>query len=386
MTKRTKPARRRIAPDVSTPVRVHTSELSGPVTPVRTPPLAESQREAWFADEDAITWIAEYDAGVAYELPPKAMVTVGGSRRCDITIPGRNLSKVHCLLERRTSRLRIYDQDSQNGVFFAGRKLDVADLNPGDVFKLPPMTFLALNEEMRAHRPALVEILGNNFQPTPDRMLVDAVKGSSHLLITGEPGCDQTRLARVIHAVSLRRKEPLVEVTAVPDERAKQRAIVDAASRSTLVLTVDGAALIDPTFVSMILSPSYLIRVIVIAPTTNLARKALASENVDQMQHVWIRPLSARLGEVPEILDGMLAERGAPFRLADLSRVNRDALCANEWRDNLDGLRVAADRLTAIARATDAKDWRERAATAGVARSTLHDWFMGLGLELPLFA
>jgi hypothetical protein len=111
MTKHTKPARRHTAPGAPTPVRVRVSDaFEG--TPVRTPPLAASQRGAWFSGDDMITWNAEYDAGVAYELPQKAVVTVGGSRRCDLTIPGRSLSKLLCQLERRPSGLRIHDQGS----------------------------------------------------------------------------------------------------------------------------------------------------------------------------------------------------------------------------------------------------------------------------------
>src|SRR5947209_16332705 len=48
----------------------------------------------------------------------------------------------------------------------------------------------------------------------------DAARGSANLLLTGEPNCDQDELARAIHAVSLRRRRKLIEVTNVPDRKS----------------------------------------------------------------------------------------------------------------------------------------------------------------------
>jgi hypothetical protein len=94
-----------------------------------------------------------------------------------------------------------------------------------------------------------------------------------------------------------------------------------------------------------------------------------------------------RPGDIPDLLDRMLAERASPRRITDLTRRNRDALCAWEWRDNLAGLRAAADRLATIARVPgwDGMDWRERAAATSIPKSTLHDWFASLQLTSPLF-
>ncbi|MEJ7598502.1 MAG: FHA domain-containing protein [Kofleriaceae bacterium] len=382
MPKPEKPAGGRAAAGGSEP------DEASPRTPVRTKPLDETQRDAWFEGPDVVTALHVYEGDVEYQLPPKATLTLGASRSCDLAVPGRDLSAMHCLLERKGSRLRVYDQHSTNGTFFGGRRIDVIDVNPGDTFTPAPVTFLAMNEVMRTHRPTLVDILGANFAPSPDRVLVDAIKGSSNLLITGETGCDLDALARSIHAVSLRRLKDMVEISAVPAERAKQREIIAKAARSTLLINLDATkAALDPTFCSMVFSSEYHVRVIVLALTTNLARKWLPAENVEQMQHIWVRPLAMRPGDVPDLLDRMLAQRQASFRLADLSRPNREALCENEWRDNFVGLRLAADRLTAISRIEhwEAMDWRERSASVGVPKSTLHDWFVGVGLACPLF-
>jgi FHA domain-containing protein len=358
-------------------------------TPVRTRPLDDAQRGAWFDGPDDITALRVYDGDVEYELPRKGTFTLGASRSCDLPVRGRDLSATHCLLERKGNRLRVYDQHSTNGTFFGGRRVDMIDVYPGDTFTPAPVTFLAMNNEMRVHRPTIADIIGTGFTPSADCVLVDAVKRSSHLLLTGEPGCDLDRLARTIHAVSLRRNRPLLEIAALPSERGKQREIVKRAARSTLVIDLDRvAAPLDSTFCSMVFSADYHVRVIALAPTTNAARKLLPVENVERMQHIWIRPLSERPGDIAALLDRMLVERGSPLRVADLTLRNREALLAWEWRDNFIGLRTAADRLAAIARVQgwDALDWRERAAATSIPRSTLHDWFTALGLTSPLFA
>lgn len=360
-----------------------------PRTPVRTKPLDDAQRGAWFEGPDVVTALRMYDGAVEYELPRKHTFTLGASRNCDIPVPGWDLSAMHCLFERRGNRLRVHDQHTTNGTFYGGRRVEVIDLVPGDTFTPAPVTFLAMNDEMRAHRPIIADLVGTGFTPSPDRVLVDAVKLSSHLLITGEPGCDLDRLARAIHAVSLRRSRPLVDLSVLPPERTKQRAIIKRAARSTLVIDLQSIeAALDSTFCSMVFSAEYHIRIIVLAPATSTARKLLPVENVERMQQIWLRPLVERPGDIPALLDRMLVERGASLRIADLSPQNREALSAWEWRDNFVGLRTAADRLAVIARVHgwDTMDWRERASATSIPRSTLHDWFTALRLTAPLLA
>jgi hypothetical protein len=357
-------------------------------TPVRTRPLAEAWRDAWLEGPDVITALRVFDDDVELELPSKGTFTLGASRRCDLSVRGRDLSATHLLLERIDHRLRVYDLRSSNGTFFGGRRAEVFEIYPGDTFTAAPVTFLALNNEMRAHRPAIAGILGAGSAPSPDTLLVEAATCSSHLLITGDPGSDLDRLARAIHAVSLRRSRSLVEMGAVPPDRAQQREIVKRAERSTLVIELDPVAPpLDPTFCSMVFSADHHIRVIALAPTLKLARRLLPAEHLERIHPIWVRPLVARPGDIPVLLDQLLAERGAPLRVADLTARNRSALAACEWRDNFIGLRAAAERLAAIAqvRGWEAMDWRERATATSIPRSTLHDWFTALGLTLPLF-
>src|SRR5689334_3216007 len=176
-----------------------------PKTPLQTDPMPEAQRGAWFEGQDLITAIREYDGQVEFILPRDvARFTAGASRSCDIALPGRGLSALHCLLERRADRIRLLDQHSTNGVYFQDRRVTDVSIAPGATFTLAPVTFIAMNDEMRDHRPAIVDVIGTGFTPSPDRFLIDYAMGSSNLLLTGEPECDQDRLARTVHDVSLR--------------------------------------------------------------------------------------------------------------------------------------------------------------------------------------
>jgi FHA domain len=360
-----------------------------PKTPAETEPLGDEQREAWYEGPDVVTALRVYDGDREYPLPAKAIATLGASHSCDVSVPGRGLSALHCAFVRKGTRLRVLDQHSTNGLYYAGRRVDLIDLYPGDMFTAAPLTFLAMSDEMRVQRHVIADIVGTRFTPTPDRVLVDAVKSSHHILLTGEPGSDLDRLARAIHAVSLRRSRPLVELGELSADRGEQREILRRASRSSLLIDLEATRTpLDPTFCAMAFSPDHHIRVLAIAATPSVARRLLSLDEMERLQHFWIRPLAMRPGDVPELLDRLLAERAAPFRLTDLTSRNRDALCSHDWRDNWNGLRLAADRLTAISRVAswEAMNWQERSIALGIPKTTAYEWFNGLGLTSPLFA
>lgn len=360
-------------------------------TPLRTATIHESQCEPWYDGEDAIEALGEYDAPREHELPVIARsFDLGGSSRCAVSVPGRGLSKRHCLLERRGERFLVHDLDSKNGTIHEGRRIrEAIDLKPGDRFTAIPITFVALNRAMRMHRQLLIDVLGTDFAPSADKLMIEAAKGLGNLLITGEAGCEQNRLAHAIHAMSLVHDRLPVDCAALPVDRASQLALVTSAKRSTLILTLtEKTRAIDPTFHAMLFSPNYRIRLIVIAPSAAVARRILSRDEVGRMQHIWIRPVAVRVGELPVLLDRLLAERDAPIRHSSLTRANWDGFLRHAWRGNWEELRHAADRLAAIARIPDYEQltWRQRAAALGIALATLYDWHKSLKLTLPLFA
>ena len=355
-----------------------------PKTPTRTDPLADAQRGAWFDGADMVTVLREYDGALELELPREVQrATMGASRSCDLSLPGRGLSAMHCLLERRGDRLRLVDQQSTHGMYFQDRRVQDISIAPGDVFTLAPVTFLAMSDEMREHRPAIVDVIGSGFVPSPDKLLIEAARGSSNLILTGEASCDQDLLARTIHAVSLRRRQDLVEISELPEDRVEQRAIFDRAIRSTLVVPIAaGQPPFDSTFCSMVGSPTHHVRVIALAPSIDVARHALSRDAVDQMQHVWVRPLALRSTEIDRLLDRVFVERRATLRAAELTPANLAALRAHGWPDNLAGLRRLADQILAHAAH---RGVRPAARSLGMSPSTLHSQLTRIGLSFPLF-
>jgi len=78
----------------------------------------------------------------------------------------------------------------------------------------------------------------------------------------------------------------------------------------------------------------------------------------------------------------MLAERGSPLRISQLTPENQRALGTYSWPDDFASLREAADRLTAIARAGSITGAES---ALGIPRATLHRWYAKiLGLASPL--
>jgi hypothetical protein len=355
------------------------------VTPTRTPPLPDDRFVGWDAGPDPITAICEYNVAGGLELRRDlAEFSIGGSRKCTISIPGRGLSARHCLLERRARKLRLHDLDSSHGTFVRERRLEgLADLSPGDMFTALPMTFVCLNDEMRQYRPTVFEILGPGAVRPPDWVMVQAATGSGPMLLTGEAGCDLDRLARAIHAISSRRLRKAVEVATVPEDREARVALVQQASKTSLILSLgDDAAPLAPDFVSRLFDTSIGVRLLALASSPDIARRALTDAKVRLMQHVEVRPLAYREGEIHELLDRRFGEQAFRFRTADLTRANQEALKTYHWPGNFDELRQIADAI--IAHAT-LGGLRPAAKTVGLPHQTLQRRFVRMGLRLPLF-
>jgi hypothetical protein len=354
------------------------------VTPTRTPPLP-NRFLGWNAGPDPITAICEYNVAGDWELRRDLVeLSIGGSSKCTISVPGRGLSARHCLLERRARKLRLHDLDSSHGIFVRERRLEgSADLSPGDMFTTHPMTFVCLNDEMRQHRPTVFEILGSGAIRSPDWVMVQAATGSEPMLLTGKAGCDLDRLARAIHAMSSRRNRMSVEVATVPPEGAAQVALAEQAFQTSLILPLghDDAPL-DPDFVSTLFDASGGVRLIALASSPDIARRALTDAKVELMQHVPVRALAYRNGEIHKLLDRQCTERAFHLRADDLTPVNQDALKTYHWPGNFAELRDIADAI--IAHAT-LGGLRPAAASLGVSRQKLSRRLARVGLNLPLF-
>lgn len=363
-------------------VEVHEEAVSP-----KTQTLPDAQRGPWLEQPDVVTMLQVFGSATEFALPvDRRRFTLGSAPDCDVPVRDPSISKLHCIIERRGHVLRVTDQASYNGTFFDGRRETTFDLRPGNTFTVSSVRFLALNREMHAAYPTLADILGaedeeDPRETSPGELILIATTGS-HVLITGERGCDQDQLARMLHSVSLRRGREIVELEAVPTDRAQQRAIIDRASRSTLVVTIDEQrAVMDGAFSASLFSPSYQIRVIAIAPTMSKATAVLGAANMQTIRVVAVRPLSQRAGAIPRLLDRLLTARSSPLRVSDLTRANQAALQAYSWPENLIDLRVAADRLAMIA---STPSIRKAAEKLELHPSSLHYWLDHLSLSAPI--
>jgi hypothetical protein len=352
-------------------------------TPTRTPPLPEDRFVGWEAGPDPTTAIGEYNVEGEWALGREvAEISLGGSSRCAISIPGRGLSARHCLLERRAYRLRLHDLDSSHGTFVRARKLDGSvELHPGDLFTARPMTFVCLNDDMRQHRPTLFEILGAGAARGPDWVLVQAALGAGPLLFTGDAGCDLDRLARAVHAVSPRRIQPPVEGGPVPRERAAQVALIRRAAKTSLILSLDSDASIDPEVAAMLFDARGGVRLLALAASPDVARRVVSAARVERMHHVPVRPLRSRGGDLATLLDRTFAERAGSLRVVELTPANQAALTAYAWPGNFDELRAVTD---AIKEYITRGGLRPAAQSLGMPHQTLHRRLARIGLTLPL--
>lgn len=378
-----------------------------------TPFAPAELRAGTYERDDDVVALLQYGTPNVLDLPrDRERLTMGKAADRDLVLTGEHVSAHHAILARRSRGLVVTDDASRNGLAFEvkrnlglGLRPTFEDqrapdkgfvLTPGMTFVVgaEPDRFIALDDAMRAAYPTLTEILGRDDEiqsaagggetPSPSDLIL-AADGPGHLLITGKQGCGHEELARIVHRISKRRSHPLVERDRVPEDRAAQSALLAReASKATLVLHLGtNRKRLDPAFVSSMFMPSYQIRVIVTAQTTNQARRALGHQHWRPLLHVALCPMAQRRIAIHRLLDQWLAAQDSPLRVADLTPANRRALLICSWRENLHALREAAVRLDAIARAGFSR--KKAAASLGVARQTFYHWFGGtVRLTKPL--
>ena len=387
-----------------------------------TPTAPPAWRPGTYDRDGDVTGLLQYDTDRILELPRAlSRITAGTADDRTLVLDGDYTSAHHFVMTRRPRGLIVTDDGSKNGLavevsrdFGSALKASFTDRRvTGDKFLLVPgMTFVvgaephrfvALDDAMREQHARLVEILGREDEahgateregatergegatrgararqrretPTAGDLIL-AASSPGHLLITAKLGCDQEELARIIHKISQRRGMPIVEIAEVPEDRAGQSVLLkNRATGGTLVVNLGThRRRFDPAFVASMLSPSYRIRVIAIARTTNQARRVLGHQPWRSLGHIDLCPLELRRAAILSLLDQYLATRGSVLRVADLTSHNQRALQFNPWRENLQALREAAVRLDAIVLSRFSR--KRAAAMLGIVRQTFNHWF-----------
>jgi FHA domain len=351
-----------------------------------TETLPNLPQGAGLQTDDDVTSLRVVGRDVEYSLSPhKVSFTLGADPSCDVVVNDSHVSGVHCLLTRRGGRLRVTDQHSHNGTYFMSRREDRFDIGPGDVFSAAGTPFLAMTKNMREAREVVAEIASTD-QNEPRRFLDEILSASMrgpHVVIVGEQGSDQERLALSLHYAS-RWRAKMIEIGSIPSDRRMQKKLLDEASNGAICMSLKAPGdPLDEAFLSMLLSTDYRVRLFVLAPMMSTANNALGFLVVARMLQILIPPIRERAGQVPSILDRNLYARGSPLRFADLQPPNQNALLRYTWPANFVELRDVAKRLVALHEHGSVK----RAAVAlGMARSTLQYWFKSMALELPLTA
>lgn len=326
----------------------------------KTKTVPDEQRDYYYEGPEPVTWI--HIAGTVHQFEfsrRMRRVTVGRDAACDIVVPSEYMSRHHCTLERTPGGIRVYDA-SKNGTGHEGRRIEESeDIRAGQTFSAGGgITFLALSDEMHHLYPLLSELLGWETEtslappppsePTPG-YVIQLASGVDHLMIHGDRGCDQERLALAIHSISpVRRRDPVI-VRSIPDERAAQKDLLSRASQTSLVLQIeDDMPVMDETFRSALFSPTYRIRVIAISSPAR-ARTVLGQDH-SYMRCIDLRPIAYRSAQLDRLLDRQLEGRQSPLRFGQLSEANRNALRRYSWKENFDELRKGAAFLDAYAR------------------------------------
>lgn len=364
-------------------------------TLAKTKTQPESERDGFFEGPDPITWLHIVGTATFLELPRKKTSTLGSSSKNDIVIKAPYISRRHCTLTRLHDGLRV-DDHSKNGTWVDHRlaKDVTRDVRTGGTFTAGGITFLALNDVMSAAFPILSDILDwedeDPFKPSdpgwpmPSSVIVWG-SGTEHLLVIGPRGCGQERLVETIHSISPMRTRRIVWADSIPTDRTGQKELLLRAQKTTLALAIDDDTNeIEPAFRSMLFSPSYRVRVLVCAPSSDHTQRVLGAEHAS-MRRIELRPLAFRTDQLARILDRQLEQLGSPLRFERLTKVNREALMKCEWRRNLDDLHSAAQRLAAVQRSGSLR----KAATAlGIKNfNVMQKWFSdSMELTLPLTA
>lgn len=355
-------------------------------------PRTVSLQGGTFEGPNVVTALLVYGTDTEYDLSPtKRRFTLGATPGRDISIHSPFVSALHCRLDRKLMGLRVTDAGSKNGTYFEGEREKSFYLRPGKLFVVGAWThrLLALNDEMRACYPMLTDILGNT-DPHATRgetltsadLIIAAVHGT-HLLIASEPECEQVRLAHIVHMISQPRSRPIVEIDQVPDDPAKQHDLLCRAARSTLVVDLgNGDVRLPASFVTMMFSSEYRVRVIALVRSIGVANEVLRDWYLRRMQPVLLRPIARRPEAVHRLLDRMFVERNSPLRILDMTAENQCALQTYNWPDNFASLRQAAERLTAI---TARGSIRKAAHELAIPPATLYHWYSKvMGLSRPL--
>lgn len=350
----------------------------------RTETYPADKRTSYFAGTDLITALRIY--GTTIELPLLAgqiVATLGrsGALRAD----HQYLAAEHVRLERVPGnwlRVENISADRKNPLIFGHHEVRECHIQPGDQFRIGDTTYYALNEEMRLARRSVAEIMGETRDTEVDDCLIAAAADADrHIVLIGEAGSPQERLAGAMHWASTRRRNRFIEVAATrAPETADLQSIRDARD-GTLLLWLPARGRFDQTFISCVLAPHARVRLIIYTTSPGKVDASVPGAAADDATRITIAPLRDRKEDIPVLMDRWFIEERSKLRFRTLPPAIRDKLISHRWTRNLQELRAAVHHLILL---THYRSEREAERDKSTTRSESRAWRKRLKMPLPL--
>ena len=326
--------------------------------------------------------------GNEYALPvnPRRWI-VGSGASCDLILDDPCVSAMHCILERRPSgALLVRDKKSRNGTFIDGNVVEAAELQVGSRLAVGRTTLVALAAADDTGPGALSALRGRDpvFRATVEQA-IKAAQTDCNVLIIGETGTGKDLLARVIHEASRRSTDAFVAVNCggIPREligselfghekgsftgaHAERDGYFVEAHNGTLFLDEIGELPLElqPHLLRVLESrrvrriggaSERLVDVRIVAATNRLEHLGTdASKLRLDLYHrlatvvLMLPPLRERMGDIVELVQGMLVELAPEHGEKTVSDAAWKALADNVWPGNVRELRHAVVRAVAL--------------------------------------
>jgi len=312
---------------------------------------------------------------------------IGSGASCDLVLDDPCISAMHCILERRPDgSMIVRDKKSRNGTLIDGNLVEAAELTVGSRLALGRTTLVALAAPDARAPSALSALRGRDpsFRGTVEQA-VKAAQTDCNVLIIGETGTGKDLLARVIHEASRRSTESFVAVNCggIPREligselfgHEKGSFTGAHAERDGYFVEAHGGSLFLDEIgeLPLELQPHLLralesrrvrriggaserpVDVRIISATNRVEHLGTESSKLRlDLYHrlatmvLVLPPLRERMGDLAELVQGMLAELVPEHGVKTVSDDAWKALADNHWPGNVRELRHAVVRAVAL--------------------------------------
>src|SRR5262245_2323172 len=315
---------------------------------------------------------------------------LGSDPNTDLHVVDPFVSKLHCVIERKTDgALIVREARSRNGTFIDGNPVEGAELRVGSFMAVGRTTLIAMAKMNSGERPRAIEMIRGHHPSL--RQSIDQGIRAAHsdcsVLILGETGTGKDLMARLIHESSRRANGPFVAVNcgAIPRELigselfGHERGSFTGASEERdgyFVEAHGGTLFLDEIGELPLELQPHLLRALethrvrrvggqaeravdvrIIAATNQLdgvGVEGVSSKLRLDLYHrlatmvLLMPPLRERMGDLVELVDGMLSDLAPEFGTKRITADAWKALGGYAWPGNVRELRHAVARAVTL--------------------------------------